>query len=305
MPKPQGGICPESGDYGCYLMLRLRPGKVPAALRRACAGMPRLTKAVAKETGDKTLLSVLAIGARAWPRLFPAPKPRDLVPFAAIRDGRRVAPATPFDIFIHMHSNRFDACFMLARRFLATVGDTAKLAEEVHGFRHLGGRDMIGFVDGTENPKGAEIVPATIVGAEDREFAGGSYVSVQRYIHDLRRWERKSVAAQEKVIGRTKPTDIEIPDARKLPTAHLSRVVIEEGGEELQILRRSLPYGTLDEIGLYFIAYGRTPHNFRKMLNRMMRHDHAGHYDHLMDFVHAVTGASFFAPSVDFLERFG
>jgi putative iron-dependent peroxidase len=305
MPKPQGAICPESGDYGVYLTLTLLPGTVPAALRKACASLPALTKAVAKETGEKSLLSAVAVGKRAWPRLFGGGVlPRELEPFKTIRDGKRVAPGTPADIFVHINANHQDANFILARRFMAAVRGTANLVEEVHGFRHLRGRDLTGFVDGTENPKGADVPKAALVGAEDSKFAGGSYVSIQRYLHDLKRWEARTVAEQENTIGRTKKGDVEMSDRRKPPTAHIARVVIEENGKELEIVRRSLPYGTATEAGLYFIAYGRTPENFRKMLTHMIRHDHAGHYDHLTNFVHAVTGANFFAPSVEFLKRF-
>jgi len=305
MPKPQSAILPESGDYAIYLTLTLRPGAVPAALRRACAGLPALTKAVARETRERSLTSLLGIGAQAWPRLMKSKPPQGLAPFKAIRDGARVAPSTPADLFVQITADRHAACFHLARRFMGAVGGGARLVEEVHGFRNIESRDLIGFVDGTENPKGAEVAPAALVGKEDAAFAGGTYVSIQRYVHDLASWSRQSVAAQEKAIGRTKKTDKELSDRRKPPTAHLARVVIEEDGEELQIVRRSLPYGTTGEAGLYFVALGRTPDNFRKMLTRMMTSDADGHYDHLMNFTRPVTGASFFAPSVEMLEGIG
>jgi putative iron-dependent peroxidase len=305
MPKPQGAIVPESGDYGVYLTYTLRPRAAREALRRACAALPALTKEAARESGEKSLVSAIAIGARAWPRIFGPAKPRELAPFKTIGTGKRIAPATPADLFVHITSNRQDANFILARRVADAFHDVARMVEEVHGFRYLGGKDLTGFIDGTENPKGAEIPKAALVGAEDPAFAGGSYVSIQRYIHNLKLWDKQSLAAQEATIGRTKKHDIEIDDAKKPPTAHIARVVIEEDGEELQILRRSLPYGTATQAGLYFIAYGRNAHNFRRMLTNMMVHDSHGHHDHLMDFVHAVTGASFFAPSLDFLARIG
>ena len=305
MATPQSGIVPESGDYAVYLTLTLPPDADLAALRRVLSGTPKITAALARETGETSLASVVAIGAAVWPRLFTQPKPADLVPFAAIQDGGRLAPATPADLFIHIHANRQAACFHLARRLMESLGKSVALVEEVHGFRNFEARDLTGFIDGTENPKGADVPEVAIIGADDAAFAGGSFVGIQRYIHDLARWEKQSVAEQEGVIGRTKKDSVEYDDDRKPPTAHIARVVIEENGEELEILRRGLPYGDTHEAGIYFVAYGATPHNFRKMLTRMMVEDVPGHHDHLMNFTHAVTGAAFFAPSVELLERMG
>jgi putative iron-dependent peroxidase len=265
--------------------------------------LPALTAEVAREMGEPHLLSAVAFSARAWPKLFKSPPPPGLVPFKAIKDGPRTAPATPADLFVHIHSHHHHANFALARRFMAEVRNTTNLVEEVQGFRGFEERDLIGFVDGTENPKGKDRIETAIAGRELGEFAGGSFVTVQRYVHDLARWERQSVKTQENAIGRTKKTNIEMSDAKKPATAHIARVVMEENGRELEILRQGLPYGTTGEAGVYFIAYGRTPTNFRRMLERMMRADAAGHHDHLMNFTQAVTGTNFFAPSVDFLKR--
>lgn len=303
MAKSQGAILPKSGPYGLYLTLTLRRGAPLASLRRACAGLPALTAEVARETGEAHLLSAIAFGARAWPRLFKSPPPPGLVPFKAIKDGPRTAPATPADLFVHIHSHHQYANFALARRFMAELRNTTNLVEEIHGFRNFEDRDLTGFVDGTENPQGADRAEVAIAGRELADFAGGSFVSVQRYVHDLARWERQSLKTQENAIGRTKKANVEMSDARKPASAHIARVVMEEGGHELEILRQGLPYGTTSEAGIYFIAYGRTPTNFRRMLERMMRADAAGHYDHLMNFTQAVTGANFFAPSLEFLRR--
>jgi putative iron-dependent peroxidase len=304
MVRPQAAICAEGELFGIFLTLTLGAGETVApAVRRVAAALPALTDEAAGRLSESALVSAIAFGAAVWPRLFGTRRPpAALVPFKTTGDGLRLAPGTPADLFIHIHSSRHDANFALAREVMGRLGDAVTLVEEIHGFRTLGGRDLIGFVDGTENPHGEARAKVALVGEEDPDFAGGSYVHLQRYVHDLRRWERLAVPQQEEIVGRTKADDLELDDEVKPPSAHIARVVIEEDGEELEILRHGLPYGTTAEHGLYFVAYGSSPLPFRKMLNRMVRPDGAGHYDHLLDFSRPVTGAAFFAPSLDFLE---
>ncbi len=303
MAEAQSGILAEGEAFGVFLTALLAEGDEAAAqVRRIAAELPALTRSMAARLGDSSLVSVIAFGAAAWPRLFAAAKPEGLVPFESLADGPRRAPATPADLFIHIHSSRHDVNFALAREVMKRLGAAARLVEEVHGFRYLEGRDLTGFVDGTENAKGGERAGVALVGGEDTVFAGGSYVSLQRYVHDLGRWEALALAEQEGAIGRTREDDQELDDAVKPPSAHIARVVIEEEGAELEILRHSLPYGTTVEHGLYFVAYCRSPAPFRKMLERMVRRDGDGHADRLLDFTTPVTGAAFFAPATAFLE---
>lgn len=299
MTKPQSAICAEGGDFGLFLTLVLADGDV-AAVRRVLAALPDMTEAVAAQAGEPALVSSMGIGAACWPRLTGRDAPEGLVPFAPLAEGGRKAPATPADLFLHIHSPRHDANLMLARRVMGALGSHVRLAEEVMGFRHMGKRDLTGFVDGSENPEGEERAEVALVA--DGPFAGGSFVSLQRYVHDLARWESLSTPDQEAAVGRTKETDEELDDAVKPPFAHIARVVIEEDGEELEVLRHSMPYGTTSENGLYFIAYCASPAPFRKMLERMVLSSGDGLHDRLLDFTRAVTGAAFFAPSADFLE---
>ncbi len=304
MAQAQSAICREGETFAIFLTLTLAEGgEAAATARRVAAELPKLTERLALSLDEPALASAIGFGAACWPRLWDGPRPAELVPFAPLDGGPRPIPATPADLFIHIHSLRHDANFALARAVTAGLGEAARLVEEVHGFQHLGGRDLTGFVDGTENPKGDERAEVALVGDEDSAFAGGSYVSVQRYIHDLAAWERLAVAEQEAVIGRTKADDIELDDAVKPATAHIARVVIEEDGAELQVVRHSLPYGATGECGLYFVAYGRSPAPFRRMLERMAIPDEHGDRDRLLDFARPVTGAAFFVPAVDALRR--
>lgn len=306
MGMPQSAICAETGPSGLFLTLTLTGG-IPAEggaapVRQVAAALPALTAELAERLGEPTLVSALGIGARAWTPIVATRPPSLLAPFEPVADGPRQAPATPADLFLHIHSARPDANFALARHVMRQLGGSVRVVEEITGFRHLGGRDLTGFVDGTENPKGDERAEVALVGDEDPDVAGGSYVSIQRYVHNLTGWDALPVSEQEAAVGRTKDEDEELPDTEKPPSAHIARVVIEEDGKELEVVRHSMPYGTTSECGLFFIAYGRSPQPFRRMLERMVRSDAAGHHDRLLDFTRPVTGASFFTPSLDLLR---
>ena len=177
--------------------------------------------------------------------------------------------------------------------------------DEVQGFRYLDSRDLTGFIDGTENPKGKERTSVALIGSEDPTFSGGSYVFTQRYVHNLQKWGTLPQKEQEKVIGRRKPGSEELSDQAKPPTAHISRVVIEEDGEELEIVRHSFPYGTVSEHGLFFIVYTKDLDIPERMLSRMMGTSDDGLHDHLIDYTRAVSGAHFFAPSLHVPKSLG
>lgn len=302
MTKPQMAVCAEGETFAIFITLTLKEGEDAAATVRAISGqLLSLTQGVAERQSVPTLCSAIGFGAGVWQTLFGNPAPSQLVPFAEIIDGPRRAPATPADLFLHIHSTHHEANFTLARAVMDALRGAVTVVEEVHGFRNFQGRDLTGFIDGTENPVGDERREVALVGDEDEAFAGGSYVSIQRYVHALPKWERLPVADQEAAVGRTKADDAELDDTVKPPSAHIARVVIEEDGEELAIVRHSLPYGSSSQNGLYFVAYGGSPVPFRKMLERMVIADDNGVYDRLLDFTTPVTGAAFFVPAIDFL----
>jgi putative iron-dependent peroxidase len=305
MATPQSGVLPESNSHALFLTLRI-DFAAPDVGQRVCAaltGLPALTDQLAAQDPQAKLSSVAAFGAGAWSALFPGARPAQLRSFRAREEGPRKAPSTPADLLLHIRSERRDLNHHLAHQMRVALADTVVLEEEVAGFRYLDMRDLTGFVDGTENPEGEERAQVALVGDEDAPFAGGTYIDMQRYVHDLTRWEKLNVSSQEVVFGRTKPDDVELPKGVKPPTAHIARVVIEEDGEELEILRHSMPYGDSDEAGLVFIAYGRSPENFDRMLDRMIYADEYGAYDHLMNYTRALTGCSFFAPSKEMLQQ--
>jgi len=288
-----------------FLVVTLNPGpENRATLRSFCGDFAALVRAVDFRDLGGGLSCVMGVGASAWDQLFGAPRPAELHPFREIRDGARHAVSTPGDLLFHIRAKRMDLCFEMATQILARIGSAVSPVDEVQGFRYFDDRDLLGFVDGTENPRGAIATAAVLIGDEDPEFAGGSYVIVQKYLHDLTAWNALSTEAQERIIGRTKLADIELSDAVKPTSAHSELTTIVENGKEMKILRDNMPFGrpTHGEFGTYFIGYSRSPRVTEQMIENMFVGRPAGNYDRLLDFSHAVTGNLFFVPSATFLE---
>ncbi|MGH7985524.1 MAG: Dyp-type peroxidase [Candidatus Binataceae bacterium] len=288
-----------------FLVVTVNSGKEnEAAVRTLCGELAALLRAVGFRDLEGRLSCVMAFGSEAWDRVFGAPKPTELHLFHEIH-GRHHAVATPGDILFHIRSTRMDLCFELATQIMSRLGSAVSTADEVHGFNYFDDRDLIGFVDGTENPVDQAAVNATIIGEEDAAFAGGSYVIVQKYLHDLTGWNELPIAEQERIIGRTKLADIELDDAVKPTSAHNALTTIIEDGEQLEIVRDNMPFGDVGkgEFGTYFIGYARSPRRIEQMLENMFVGRPPGNYDRLLDFSRALTGTLFFVPSATFLEN--
>jgi putative iron-dependent peroxidase len=250
------------------------------------------------------LSCVMGVGSEAWDRLFGPPRPAELHPFREIRSGTRHAVATPGDLIFHIRAKRMDLCFELATQIMARIGNAVSPVDEVQGFRFFDDRDLMGFVDGTENPRGSAVTEAVLIGDEDEAFTAGSYVIVQKYLHNLDAWNTLSTEAQERIIGRTKLSDIELDDSVKPTSAHNALTTIVENGKEIKILRDNMPFGrpASGEFGTYFIGYSRSPRTIEQMLENMFIGRPPGNYDRILDFSRAVTGNLFFVPSATFLE---
>jgi len=288
-----------------FLVVTLKPGSESRTILRSFSGdLGGLVRAVETRDLDAALSCVMGIGSEVWDRLFGPPRPAMLHPFREIRAGGRHAVSSPGDLLFHIRANRMDLCFELATQIMARIGEAVTPAEEVHGFRYFDDRDLIGFVDGTENPRGDAAIDAVLVGEEDAAFAGGSYVIVQKYLHDLAGWNALSTEAQERIIGRSKVSDIELDDSVKPSSAHNALRTIVEDGKEIKILRDNMPFGrvTQGEFGTYFIGYSRSPSTTELMLENMFVGRPPGNYDRLLDFSRAVTGSLFFVPAATFLE---
>ncbi|MBV9909888.1 MAG: Dyp-type peroxidase [Hyphomicrobiales bacterium] len=291
-----------------FLVVTINPGEDnAAAVRSFCADFAGLVRAVEFRDLEAGLSCVLGVGSEAWDRLFGDPRPAELHPFREFRAGSRHAIATPGDLLFHIRAKRMDLCFEMAAQIMGRLGDAATAVDEVHGFRYFDDRDLLGFVDGTENPRGQAVVDAALIGDEDPAFAGGSYVITQKYLHDLAGWNALPTEAQERIIGRRKLDDIELDDAVKPTSAHNALTTIEENGREFQIVRDNMPFGKVGEgeYGTYFIGYCRTPRVTEQMIENMFIGRPPGNYDRILDFSRAATGTLFFVPSTTFLDAGG
>jgi porphyrinogen peroxidase len=291
-----------------FLVVTINPGpENREAIRSFCGDLAALLRAVEFRDIEGSLSCVMGFGSDAWDRLFGTPRPAELHPFREIRAGERHAVATPGDLLFHIRAKRMDLCFELATQIMGRIENAVSAVDEVHGFRYFDDRDLIGFVDGTENPRGDAAIDAVLIGEEDVAFAGGSYVIVQKYLHDMNGWNALSTEAQERIIGRKKLSDIELDDSVKPSSAHSALTVIVENGKEVKILRDNMPFGRAaqGEFGTYFIGYSRSPHTIEQMLENMFVGRPPGNYDRLLDFSRAVTGGLFFAPSATFLDSVG
>ncbi|MER5949790.1 Dyp-type peroxidase [Streptomyces sp. NPDC001904] len=303
MVEPQSVLTPPA-KAAVFLVVTVAPGG-ESAVRDTLEDLSGLLRSVAFRSPDDGLTCVAGIGSTAWDRLFAGPRPRELHPFQALAGPRHLAPATPGDLLFHLRARRMDLCFELARLLVDRLGSAVTVVDEVHGFKYFDERDLLGFVDGSENPVGGAAAEAVYVGDEDPDFRGSSYVIVQKYVHDMAAWEALPSDEQERVIGRTKTANVELADDVKPANSHVAlNTIVDEDGTERQILRENMPFGSLGrgEFGTYFIGYARTPDVTERMLRNMFLGDPPGNHDRILDFSTAITGCLFHVPSADFLD---
>ncbi len=283
------------------------PNSTAAAAQKPQRSPSGFVRAVSFRDLDGGLSCIMGFGSDVWGRLLGHPRPKELHPFREIR-GRHHAVTTPGDVLFHVRAGSMDSCFELAMEIMARLGGAVAVVCETHDFRFFDRRDKIGFVDGAENPVGPESVDAVMIGDEDAAFAGGSYVIVQKYLHDMKGWDALPVKRQEAIIGRKKLSDIELEDAVKQPYAHNAITsTTDKSGKELKIVRDNMPFGEIGkgEFGTYFIDYARSPSRIERMLQNMFVGDPPGNYDRLLDFSRETTGSLFFVPPATFLGSAG
>jgi porphyrinogen peroxidase len=309
-PEPQAVLTPLT-EAAIFLVAvagtdATSPEEALPAIRDLCGDLAGLIRAVGTREPRAYLTCVAGIGHRLWDRLGGERRPAGLHEFREFRAPGRHAVSTPGDLLLHIRAGRMDLCYELASQIMLRAGRALTVVDEVHGFRYFDNRDVIGFVDGTENPVGVAAQRSVLIGAEDGEFAGGSYVIVQKYLHDLAGWNALPTEEQEGIIGRYKLSDIEQTDDVKPSFAHNAlTTILDADGEEVQIVRDNMPFGTpgRGEYGTYFIGYSRSPDTTEQMMQNMFIGSPEGNYDRLLDFSTAVTGGLFFVPSQPLLER--
>ncbi|PSN70185.1 Dyp-type peroxidase [Corynespora cassiicola Philippines] len=285
------------------------PTSIPT-IRSTLADLNSITQSINFRDPSAALTCIAAIGPSLWHPLTNHPPPAELHPFRPIHGAKHTAVSTPGDLLLHIRAERRDFCFEVERRVMQRLGDAVRVVDLTVGFRYFDARDLLGFVDGTANPVGAEEVRDAAIVAEgegegDGVGVGGSYVVVQKYLHDLEAWGRLRTEEQEEIVGRTKMENVELEDAEGgRQRSHKTLNTIEKDGEEFDILRDNMPFGapSKGEFGTYFIGYSRRLWVIEKMLERMYVGDPPGLHDRILDFSRPVTGTTFFAPSASFLS---
>lgn len=303
MAREQFGICAEPNLHGNYLLFNALEDK-NAFIRAAISRLPKLFENYAEQFSEANLIGVVAIGDAYWDEFYPNARPALLAPFPAMHSDDVVAPTNNIDIYIEIRSDRADVNHIVSTKVCELLGDSVELMEQIQAFRFLDGRDLTGFVDGTENPQGLHRRKVALVKDEDDEhFAAGSYLHTQRYQHNLKLWGSLAEHEQEDVYGRTKLENIEYASEDKPLTAHTKRTSLkDEQGNSLEIVRQSMPYGDMKRKGLFFVSYCESPKPFEIMLKSMIHGDGHGNSDHLLKYTQAETGSAFFAPSLTFLS---
>ena len=274
------------------------------AFERICALVINLNNSAYVRFTDDDISCVMGIGHDAWHQLqLPVPLPKELENFAPVAGKKHTAVASKGDLHFHLRGNNSSICYDMAFAISNIMEPVAISVEEVHGFRYWDGRSILGFVDGTENPHGQqERAYFGLVGDDDPAYSGGSYLFVQKYIHDLNAFKALPVEEQEKVFGRSKQDDIEMPDNIKPANSHTALANV---GDDFKIIRDNMPFGDMstNEMGTYFIAYASTFSTVKKMLDNMFIGSPEGNYDRLLDFSTAKTGSLFFVPTLSFLDN--
>ncbi|MEU3983258.1 Dyp-type peroxidase [Streptomyces sp. NPDC026672] len=264
-----------------------------------------LRRSVSFRAPAEELTCVVGIGSAVWDRLFSGPRPQGLHPFVELAGERHRAPATPGDLLFHVRARRMDLCFELARLIGDRLAHAVTVVDEVHAFKYFDERDLLGFVDGSENPEGRLAADSVYVGDEDPAFEGGSYVIVQKYLHDMAAWNALPADEQDRVIGRTKFANVELPDDVKPADSHVALTTVTDGnGDERKIVRENMPFGSVGDgaLGTYFIGYARTPDVTEQMLRNMFLGDGTASHDRILDFSTALTGCLFHVPTATFLD---
>ena len=295
MITPQPGVLAQGTRSHMQLEFVLKKGARMADVRAALNGF----REPAVTFGGANV--VVGFGPALWRRLAPQSTPESLAPFRGVKGKKHRAPATQRDLWVWIHGHGHDIALDVARGATHALSGVADLALEVTSFVYRDSRDLLGFIDGTENPPVAD-APEVALFPPDAPGAGGSIAICMKFVHDITKFQALPLPEQEGAIGRTRLDSQELADDVRPETSHISRVVIEEDGEELEIFRRSTPYGGVAEHGLYFIAFTNAPHRIDKMLARMYG-TADGVSDRLLDFSRAVTGSYFFIPSIEDLAR--
>ncbi|MCP4864152.1 MAG: Dyp-type peroxidase [Alteromonas sp.] len=300
MSQPQKGICAEPNLHAQYLLFNVIDDDsqaVRAKLGRALEVLDYYDN----EHYEAMVSGVIAVGSNYWSELYPGPIPVELTPFPDMQSEDRVAPSTPCDLFIQIRADRIDICYAIGLEIMELLRIHVELVEQIQGFRYLDGRDLNGYLYAQDNPRGLQRAKVAIIEDDDNGFAGGSYVHVQRFRHDLRRWLSLSDRQQEQIMGTTREHNL--PSVECNPSSHSVRASIiatEQGKADL--LKQGMPYGDMTSQGMFSVTCAASSQPFKRMLHSQVYGSGDGEYDRWLDYTAAETGCAFFAPSIAFIK---
>lgn len=300
MSNPQKGICAEPNLHGLYLLFNVVDDDI-ASLRQKLVKILDVLEHFDDEHYEAMVSGVIAIGSAFWDELYPHNRPAHLGPFPDMQCEDRSAPVLPCDLFVQIRADRLDICQAMGLEVMKLLKLHTELVEQVQSFRYLDGRDWTGFMLADDNPRGRKKFNISLVNSEDAEFEGGSYLHIQRFRHDLSKWNKLSEKNQQQVMGKTKEHNMDVLGSG-LDSHSFRTKLVGPGGEFPILLNQSMPYGDMTIQGLYFVACSNHPNAFKNYLHSRIYGDGNGHYDKLLDYSNAETGAAFFAPSLNFMR---
>ncbi|MEG3619748.1 Dyp-type peroxidase [Magnetovibrio sp. PR-2] len=291
MSTPQNGIFVEGHRYLHALEYAVSGSLSPTTLTRAINAAKRADAE-----------AVFAFGPQLWAQMGRDHMPSGFTDFQPLNGPKAQAPATQRDILVWVHAPERDQVLDAVLAIDAVLSAEAARELDVPGFVYHDSRDLTGFVDGSANPKDDAAKREAALVPEGEPGAGGAIVFSQKWAHDLAKFNALEVGDQERVIGRTKPDSIELEGDAQPEDSHVSRTDLKVGGIAQKMYRRSFPYGTASEHGLYFLAFCCEQSRFDNVLASMWGMDHGGVTDHLLSFSTPQTGSYWFAPSEESLK---
>lgn len=298
----QTGITAEASSDASFIALDAVAGQ-ETNLRKALAAFPDLIESIQKQFPDTELHAAIGFSIHSFERITKHAAPRELTQFPSLTGPLLSVQDQAFDMMWHIRSNRRDATHQLSLALYKAVKNFVTLKDSVDCFKYLDNRDFTGFVDGTENPQGEDRASVALVADDELQYRGGSYFNYMKFVHDLAKWEQQDLKVQEDTYGRTKYDNEEYAGADKSPHAHTKRTSLKDAdGKSMELLRQSMPFGDLNEQGLIFASYSKTPIIFNLMLKSMIEGDEEGHVDHLMKYTSATHGSTFFMPPISFFK---
>lgn len=299
MAREQSGICAEANLHCCYVLLNALDGH-EHYVRLQLAKVPMLAERLSDQFSEAMLNVVVAVGQNYWPHLYPDMQP---APWPNFTDNQAELPVVSLDLLIQIRADRFDVIHIATQQIYHLLQPHVDLYEQLHAFRYLDGRNLTGFHDSPDNPKGKLRRSCALISNELKSpLSAGSYVYMLRYQYDLQRWQQLTMAEQEAVMGRSKLDGHLVPSAQRLSNSHADKTALENERGRRQILWQNMPVADIRSQGMISVGFSANSTDIPDWLVYRLGKD-TENADLLLDYCQIEAGAAFFAPSINFLEE--